>query len=998
VSATPHRSDGRRAKELEAIASRWGQRAADRIADLAQRAVDPEAILSAFDRVSDGLRPGPAERLLDPLAALFEASDFLPRLLSARPGLLAWLAGCRTLTREKSFQHFAREASAAVRGTVDKPQQYRRLRRYKYRELLRLMMRDVVGAVSMEQLGRETADLGIVLVRAALAASERALVDRYGTPNPPGFSVLGLGKLGGGDLNFSSDIDLVYVYRADGQTTGGSSGQLLNVQFFTKLGEALTQALSANTPEGFCFRVDLNLRPQGRSGAIVLSLPSMVAYYEAFGRAWERAALLKARVIAGDEALGAELLDSLEPFVWRRGQDLAVVNELRDLKAQIDLRGKASADDVKLGPGGIREVEFFVNALQLLHGGRKPVLREANTLRALRKLEQEGLMASPDADALEEAYLVLRRIENRLQMLDERQTHVLPSGERERARLSRSLGFPGWAQLDSELSRHRQFVQEAFAVLLGRTASEEVPSEPRLSLALDLEASPLERRQALEALGFALPDRALAALGRLAKVRESLFEPGPAGPSLHAVKLLAEVARTPDPDQALVHFSEFIDRLSAPHSYLTFLSGAPQVTRRLLNLFGQSDFLSRYFLGHPELLDLLVQTGFGEVHKDAEQIRRELSMRLQRQSDPEGQLSVLRRFKNEEVLRLGSHDISGELSVAEVSLQLSALAEAILDEALLLAENEQRERYGEPRGGNRLQTLAVIGLGKLGGQELGYQSDLDLLFVYGGAGDEETSGGKRGRITHHEYFAKLAQRLLNQMTMKLREGSLYAIDARLRPSGNKGTLVVSQQAFLEHHRRRAQLWERQALIKARGVAGDAELLEGLQSQVIRPLVFERPLPEGAATEIHRIRLRMEREIARESVEQLNLKTGHGGLVDVEFATQYLQLVHGTRSSAVRAPNTLQALAALGAEGLLSRSDAELLTEAYIFLRRVENRLRLLHGFSLAHLPTSGRPLALLARRLGYLGSDPGSRFLADYRAYTDRVREVYARTLHLTSE
>jgi len=956
-------------------------------------------MVAAFARVSEALTAvRPDQRLLDSLAGLFEASDFLPRLVATRPGLLAWLSGCRTLTREKTLEHFAREASAAVRGARDKAELYRRLRRYKYRELLRLMTRDVVGRVSMEQLGQEMASLGAALIRAALGSTERGLVARFGAPNPPGFSVLGLGKLGGADLNFSSDIDLVYLYRADGQTTGGPEGQLLNVQFFTKLGEGLTQALSANTSDGFCFRVDLNLRPQGRSGAIALSLPSMIAYYETFGRTWERAALLKARVVAGDEALGAELLESLTPFVWRRGQDLAVVNELRELKAQIDLRGKASAEDVKLGPGGIREVEFFVSALQLLHGGRRPALRELNSLRALRKLEQEGLVASPDADALEEAYLVLRRVENRLQMVDERQTHGLPSGEREQARLAKSLGFQTWGELAFELSRHRRFVQDAFATLLGRTARDEAPDEPMLSLALDLEAPPPERRRALEKLGFALPDRALAALGRLAKIRESFFEPGPAGPSLQAVKLLSEVARTPDPDQALLHFSEFIAHLSAPHSYLTFLASAPQVSRRLLNLFGQSDFLSRYFLGHPELLDLLVQIGSDDGRKDSARIRRELAMRLQRQSEPEERLSTMRRFKNEEVLRIGSSEISGELSVTEVAQQLTSVAEAILDEALLLAQNEQRERHGEPRGGDRLATLAVIGLGKLGGQELGYQSDLDLIFVYSGAGDEETSGGTRGRITHHEYFAKLAQRLLNQMTMKLREGSLYAIDARLRPSGNKGALVVSQQAFREHHERRAQLWERQALIKARGVAGDAALLARLQSEVIQPLVYERALPEGAAMEIHRMRLRMEREIARESDEQLNPKTGHGGLVDVEFATQYLQLLHGARSVSVRGPNTLQALAALQAEGLVSRSDADLLMEAYVFHRRVENRLRLLHGFSLAHLPTSGRPLAMLARRLGYLGGDPGAQFLADYRAYTDRVRAVYARTLHLTRE
>jgi len=284
-------------------------------------------------------------------------------------------------------------------------------------------------------------------------------------------------------------------------------------------------------------------------------------------------------------------------------------------------------------------------------------------------------------------------------------------------------------------------------------------------------------------------------------------------------------------------------------------------------------------------------------------------------------------------------------------------------------------------------------MGKLGGQELGYRSDLDLIFVYSGAGDAETTGGSRGRLSHHEYFTKWVQRLLHFMQMNLREGHLYTVDARLRPSGNKGTLVVSQQAFREHQERRAQLWERQALIKARGVAGDASLFERLRIELIEPLVYERPLPPGAAAEIDRLRTRMERELAREDEAQLNPKTGHGGLVDVEFTTQYLQLLHGGKSRSVRVPNTLQALAALVFERKLSRADAEVLRQGYLFHRRVKNRLRLVHGFSLEHLPTSGRPLALLARRLGYLGTDPGPQFLSDYRRYTDRVREVYARVL-----
>jgi glutamate-ammonia-ligase adenylyltransferase len=979
-------------KDLELLAVHLGQTGARRIAAAARRSFDPDAAIAAFGRLAHALASTPADRLIEPLTALFEASDFVPRLLAARPGLLRWIAGSQTLRREKSAEEFEREAQAAVRRTLsDKTQLVRRLRRYKYRELLRLMFREVALQAPVAAVSREMSLLATAIIKAALWALEQGLRARYGEPSEHGFCVLGLGKLGGEDLNFSSDVDLVYLYRADGHTSGGAEGSQTNVQFYTRLAELLTQALSASEPEGFCFRVDLNLRPQGRSGAIALSLPATCSYYETFGRPWERAALLKMKLVAGDAGLGGELLECVSPFVWRRTLDLAVVNELRDLKEQIDLRGKASRTDVKLGPGGIREVEFFANALQLLHGGRRPSLRERNTIRALRKLESEGLISSTDADGLEEAYLFLRRVENRLQMAEERQTHALPSGEKERGRLAASLGFHGWPGFERELERHRGVVQDAFSKLLGQTAREELPDDPKLALALDIELAEEERLRALAGLGFASPERALSFLEALSRVAQTSFESGAAGPSLQSLKRLSELVRTPDPDQALLHFSELIGQVRARPGYLSFLAQAPQAQRRLLNLFGQSDFLSRYFIQHPELLDLLVQTGISEVHKEPLRIRQELSMRLGRCADAEERLSAMRRFKNEEVLRVGLNDISGDLQVQEVALQLTSIAEAVLDEALLLASEELSARYGDPLGASGLEQLAVIGMGKLGGQELGYQSDLDLIFVYSGGRDAETSGGSRGRLSHHEYFTKWAQRLLHFMHIKLREGHLYAVDARLRPSGNKGTLVVSQQAFRDHQERRAQLWERQALIKARGVAGDSALFQRLRSEVIEPLTYDRPLPEHASAEIHRMRQRMEREIAREDNAWLNPKTGHGGLVDVEFTTQYLQLLHGGALASVRTPNTLEALDALAAERCIPRADAEILRQGYLFHRRVENRLRLVHGFSLEQLPTSGRPLALLARRLGYFGGDPGSAFLSDYRSYTDRVREVYAR-------
>lgn len=984
-------------RELATLRTELGDAAADAILALARASPDPDAQVAAFERCAGALRPVAQHRpRLEALSKLFLASDLWPRMFAARPALVRWICGARTLAREKPratyvaevLARVARVKTGSMTGSVEDLQ--RALRRHKYRELLRISWRDVVLGAPMPELGRELAALAEACVRGALAWAERTVFERFGSMEPSGFAVLGMGKLGGEDLNFSSDIDLIFLFRGDGHTGGGTDGKLENAKAAVRLGELVTRALSAVTSDGFCYRTDLNLRPQGRSGALALSLAATTGYYESFGRTWERSALIKARCVAGDADLASELLDGLTPFVWRRSLDLGAVDALREMKGQIDLRGKASADDVKLGPGGIREIEFFTHALQLLHGGRDDTLRERNTVKAVRKLANAGHLSLADADRLQEAYVFLRRVENRLQMREERQTQELPPAG-ERLRLARSLGFADEGTFAAELDRHRGFVLRAFRTLLGETARDEIPDEPLLALALDPDAPEQARREALAGRGFVEPERAIAALERLSRVPGSPFTSQPGPSAVRALKLLAEVARTPDPDQALHHLADFLSHLRAPQGYLELLTTRSQVSRRLLNLFGQSDFLSRYFLGHPQLFDALVQGEAEDAVKPAERIRQELSQRVHRHDDPEERLATLRRVKNEEVLRIGVQDISGELTVPQVAEQLTAIADGVLDECLFLAMSEALERHGDPVGARGLEHLAVIAMGKLGGRELGYHSDLDLIFVYSGEGQEETTGGSRGKISHHELFAKVAQRLITFLQLQLGEGYLYKIDTRLRPSGNKGALVVSERAFHEHHHKRAQLWERQALIKARGAAGELSLFDRLRRQTVDPLVYERPLPDSAAQEIDRLRTRMEKEIDPETAEQLNLKTGHGGLVDVEFAVQYLQLRHGAAHPSVRTSNTLDAVEALVRAGVLSEEDALTLREGYLFHRRVENRLRLVHGRSLSNFPTHGRALAQLARRLGYLGTDAELEFLHAYRAYTERVRDVYAR-------
>jgi len=979
------------ARVRSGLSSRLGEEAAQRIVLAASRGFDPDALLLAFDRVAPALRRVRGDEALGRTARLLETSEFLSRVLAQRPALLPWVLRSQSLGAPRSLADYRTFAQAAVRRIArgDLAGLKRALRRFKTREQLRLVARDVLEGAPLVECGAEMARLAQAILEAALQVLEAWHTARFGPPPTPGFCVLGLGKLGGGDLNFSSDIDLIYFYRADGQTQSGQPAS----ELYRRLGEQLTQVLSEVTADGFCFRVDVDLRPHGRGGPLVRSLPQMLAYYETSGRTWERAALVKARPVAGDAALGRELLESLRPFVYPRSLDLGAVEALRGLKGQIDLKGQGRHQDVKLGRGGIREIEFFVNALQLVHGGKDPSLREPNTLRALSRIVRSGLVSDGDARKLADAYVFLRRVENRLQMREERQTHVLPEHAAELTRIARGLGFVENARFFGTLDAHREVVADAFARLLGQAAREDLPDEPLLVRALDLEATPEAREAALTARGFREPARALAAFPRLARVRGSPFQEAGPGVSADAVRLLSALADTPDPDQALMLFSEFLQRLQAPQGYLKMLTRSPRAGRRLFHVLGSSEFLSRALMRLPQLLDTLIQGTDAAQEKSDERIRDELAQRMVRTDDAEEALVLLRRFKNEETLRIGLADISGELSVPSVASQLTAVADATLDHCLYLAAREQRERHGEALQGGQSAGLTVIALGKLGGRELGYHSDLDLLFVYEGDSQAETTGGAKGAVTLQEYYARLVQRLLALLQMSLSEGFLYKVDARLRPSGNQGTLVVNQHAFHEHHAHRAQLWERQAMVKARMAAGDPQLWERLQRQTLVPLVYERPLPTDAAAEIARLRLRMERELARESSDALDVKLGEGGLVDVEFATQYLQLLHGGRLPALRTPNTLQALRMLASHGLLGREDADTLYNGYLFLRRVETRLRLVHGAPISRLPTSGPPLEQLARRLGELGPTAGEAFLERYRACARGVREVYARLL-----
>jgi glutamate-ammonia-ligase adenylyltransferase len=876
------------------------------------------------------------------------------------------------------------------------------LRLFKRRRVLLIAVRDLLGLATLEAttaaltvLAEDALEVAIAAVRARLAADYGEVVSDGGRL---GFVALGMGKLGGGELNFSSDIDLVYLYARDGvESAGGTRGRLSAREFFTRLAEEVTRALHQATGEGFVFRVDLRLRPEGTNGPIVNSVANVLSYYESWGQTWERAAYLKARPVAGDRALGERLLGDLTSFVYRRYLDFATVEDLKDMKARVEgalAAARSKGVNVKLGRGGIREIEFVIQSLQLVHAGKDERIRERNSLHGLRRLAETRYLAAEEGERLAAAYRFLRDVEHKIQLVDERQTHVIPSGADE-LHLARRLGYARGepsAALDrfhDDCRRHMDAVYGSFRTLFysSRQAIGRETDARLASLLAELE-NEAETDARLREIGFrAVPE----ARENLRLLRDG----APASPATPRRKkllvevapaLLGEITRAPDPDLALHNMASFLAAIGARSSFLALLAENLPTLRVLVRLFGSSEFLSQILIRHPEMLDSLVRADLVRVELARDDMARELASLLATTRTYEDLLDVLRRFRNEQFLRIGINDLEGLLPFPTVSSQLSDLADVCLEAVLQVAEGETLRRYGLAAAPGR---FAVIGMGKLGSRELTYNSDLDLIFVYVPGGLPAPAAET---VSVHEYFTRLAQTMLTTLQVPTREGRLYRIDTRLRPSGNKGPLVSSLEAFSRYHAESSQLWERQALIKARAVTGDPALMGEVET-IIERFVYTAPLSDDEIGEIHRLRMRMERELAGDEREGFNIKTGRGGIVDIEFLTQMLQLRHGAATPSVRKRATRHALAELAEAGVVPPGDTATLLESYAFLRTLTHRLRIERDQPVEALEREGERLPALARRLGYEGANMeiARRLLDDYARHRERVRALYAR-------
>jgi glutamate-ammonia-ligase adenylyltransferase len=801
------------------------------------------------------------------------------------------------------------------------------LRRLRKAAMLGVITRDLDGRSGLDEVVATVTALAEESVRAAVASHAQWLAQEFGHPlgatsgSRQRLHVIAMGKLGGCELNVSSDIDIVFAYPEQGDTDGPR--RISNHEFFARLARRVISAIAEVTADGFVFRVDTRLRPYGDSGPLAVSFDMLEEYFTTQGREWERYAWVKARLITGEAQ--AQLDAVVTPFVYRRHLDYSAIASLRGLHAQIrqEVQKREMADNIKLGRGGIREVEFLVQVFQIIRGGREPAFRVRSTLGALALLGEKQILPAAAVDELRAAYVFLRNLEHRLQYLDDQQTQVLPHTETDRSLVAQMMGCADYADLRRELDAHRVVVSRHFETIfadVSESGDVESRSDPWM-LSLTTE----EARTRLAGVGFTDPERIQR---RLAEIRSSPRYRRMAASSQalldRLVPQLLDTARgLPNPDATFERMLNVVDSIGRRESYLALLLEYPTATAGLARLASASPWAADYLAQHPILLDELINPQGGSEVPDWPQLRSALHLILDEHGgNIERQMDTLRHFKQTQTLRLLALDLAGSLSLETLSDHLSDLAGTVLEEVLRLAWNALRVRHrAQPR-------FSIIGYGKLGGKELGYASDLDIIFLYD---DEDQSAP--------EIYARLAQRISTWLTSATSAGVLYETDLRLRPNGAAGLLVSQINAFREYQLEKAWVWEHQALTRARFVAGDASVGGRFEHTRIEVLCRERDTV-ALGRDILTMRNKM-RDAHPNASGKFDVKHDRGGIVDVEFVVQFLVLGNAHRhTDLTRNIGNLALLKLAGGLGLLPGELADGAHAAYREFRRLQHAMRL----------------------------------------------------------
>jgi [glutamine synthetase] adenylyltransferase / [glutamine synthetase]-adenylyl-L-tyrosine phosphorylase len=936
--------------------------AADGLARLAQAL--PEGELAAF-RAALTTPDGTCERLVAVLGASAALGDHLAR----HPEHWRELAGEDAVASRPSAAALRAELQSAVVAPADGTEPQDALRIAYRRRLLSIAARDLSGAVSVEDVAGELADLAAATLEAALAMA------RAGLPadaEPVRLAVIALGKCGARELNYVSDVDVVFV--AEPEDGGDEKAAIATA---STLAGTLMRTCSAQTAEGTIWPVDANLRPEGRSGALVRTLSSHVAYYERWAQTWEFQALLKARPVAGDIELGRRYVDALAPLVWTAAQRPGFVDDARAMRRRVEenIPARDADRELKLGPGGLRDVEFSVQLLQLVHGRSDVFVRSPTTLVALEQLSTHGYVGRDDAAELDRAYRFLRTMEHRIQLHRLRRTHVVPTDETDLRRIARSMGFrrdPG-AELVEAWGRHAREVRRLHEKLFYRPLLNAVarldPGEARLTL----EAAAAR----LEALGYADPEGALrhlealtSGVSRRAAIQRTLLP-----------VMLGWFAEAPDPDAGLLAFRQVSDALGATHWYLGLLRDAGAVAERLATVLASSRYATDLLLRAPEAVAMLADDGELEP-RGRPALLAEVLAAAGRNDDPVQAVAGVRAVRRRELFRTAVADLLGRLDVERVGLALTDVTAATVAGGLAIAT-----RVVEGRRGGPLPTrVAVIAVGRFGGAEVSYGSDADVLFVHDplpGADEQDATDAA------HAVVGEL-RRLLGLPG----PDPQLVVDADLRPEGRNGPLVRTLASYAAYYERWSLVWESQALLRAEPVAGDSDLGERFVSVVDRLRYPPQGLADADVREIRRIKARVEAErMPRGADPALHTKLGRGGLADVEWTAQLIQLSDGAALPALRTTRTLDALRTAAAAGLLERGDATTLEQAWLLASRVRNALVLVRGRPADTVPSDTRELAALAHVLGYAPGRTG-QLVEDYLRATRRARAVVERVFY----
>lgn len=830
----------------------------------------------------------------------------------------------------------------------------RSLRWLRHRELVRIIWRDLAGLASVKETLVELSVVADAAICTSIRWAQSVLEARHGKPRCTDGSaaeivVLGMGKLGGCELNFSSDVDLIFCFTKHGETDGTRSKS--NEEFFRMLAQRVVGVLSKNTGDGFVYRVDIRLRPFGDAGPVAVSLPALENYLAQHGRDWERYAYVKVRVINDWDGADDFYEQVVRPFVYRRYLDFGVFSSLRDMKSMIEeeVQRKEFRDNVKLGHGGIREIEFIVQTLQLVRGGTIPELRERGLLSALKKLVRPGCLSAEGSTELCDAYEFLRQFENRLQAINDRQTHDVPTDEKSRTRLTVAMRAAGWDQLEQTLSDHRDIVAGHFRsiVLRGDDEQADLGSNDEIVRIFASGASVDESEAVLSNLGYTEPG---AAVERLHAFRDSGFylRLDTAGQQRLITMMPAVViaaARQPDSLNALVGVLGIIESIGRRSAYFALLNENSDALERLVSLCSMSGMLMTQIASHPLLLDELLDPRIFHDPPTRTDLAADLAGRLSGNmlDDPEASRFALRNFQQAATFRVAVTDLSGALPLMKISDRLTDIAEIVLAGALELGRHELVQRCGVPGcvvdGQRREARFAILAYGKLGGLELGYGSDLDIIFLHDSEGEAQHTDGDKP-VDNSVFFVRLAQRIIHILTMSTTSGPLYEVDTRLRPNGQSGLLVSSLAAFDRYQRTEAWTWEHQALLRSRPVAGDVSLTIAFE-ELRRSVLAENVRRDSLQVEVTKMRQKMRAELNKGTNELFDLKQDFGGVTDIEFIVQYLVLREACHEPGLTTwSDNIRQLEALAAANILSAEDTELLADAYREFRSRMHRLAL----------------------------------------------------------